>query len=316
MNDDRLSWLLEDAVSEVEPADRLPEIRSRARPSRRRWVYAGGALVAAAATVAAVAVVDRDAPDRALDPVVQPTASPSPEPSEQVEAVLPLLYWVGDAPRGDLLFSERTFLNLGYGETLLHAAVRTVIEGSPIDPDYRSAWRDVQLVSARDTGSTVRVTTTMDADKIPFEAALQVANTVYALLGQRVEIEFASADQGFPTVYRFGVLQSDDLVVLSPVQVEYPIEGQEVSGTFTASGLANSYEATVPWRVEDVEGAVVLEGFATAEGWMDRLYPWETDVDVSGLEPGTYTFVASTADPSGGAEGAGPTTDTRTVYVR
>ena len=48
---------------------------------------------------------------------------------------------------------------------------------------------------------------------------------------------------------------------------------------------------------------------------MDKLYPWETAVDVSGLAPGTYTFVALTDDPSGGAEGAGPTYDTRTIVV-
>jgi hypothetical protein len=48
---------------------------------------------------------------------------------------------------------------------------------------------------------------------------------------------------------------------------------------------------------------------------MDRLYPWETEIDVSDLEPGTYTFAAMTDDPSGGAEGPGATTDTRTIVV-
>ena len=31
---------------------------------------------------------------------------------------------------------------------------------------------------------------------------------------------------------------------------------------------------------------VVLDGFATAEGWMDKLYPWETSIDVSGPRAG------------------------------
>ena len=44
---------------------------------------------------------------------------------------------------------------------------------------------------------------------------------------------------------------------------------------------------------------------------MDRLYAWETTVDVSDLAPGHYTFEAMTSDPSGG-EGPGPFTDTRT----
>jgi hypothetical protein len=47
---------------------------------------------------------------------------------------------------------------------------------------------------------------------------------------------------------------------------------------------------------------------------MDKLYPWETEIDLSGLEPGDYTFVAMTDDPSNG-EGSGPTEDSKTITV-
>jgi hypothetical protein len=54
-----------------------------------------------------------------------------------------------------------------------------------------------------------------------------------------------------------------------------------------------------------------------AEGWgPDNLFPWKLEVDVSGLEPGTYLFVAMNDDPSGGAEGHGPDVDTRTIVVQ
>ncbi len=62
-------------------------------------------------------------------------------------------------------------------------------------------------------------------------------------------------------------------------------------------------------------GAVVLTYSAMAKGWEGRLYPWQAEIDVSGLAPGTYTFVAMTDDPTGGAEGGGPTSDTRTIVV-
>ena len=72
----------------------------------------------------------------------------------------------------------------------------------------------------------------------------------------------------------------------------------------------------MPWEIRDESDNVVLEGFVTALGWMDRLYEWETEpIDVSALPPGRYTFVAMTSDPSGGAEGFGPTSDTRTIIV-
>lgn len=79
-----------------------------------------------------------------------------------------------------------------------------------------------------------------------------------------------------------------------------PAEGAKVSDSFEASGKANSNEANVPWEVRDGSGETVLEGHATAEGWVDKLYPWKTTVDVSELEPGTYLFIARTDDTSDG----------------
>lgn len=85
-----------------------------------------------------------------------------------------------------------------------------------------------------------------------------------------------------------------------------PAEGATVSGSFTAAGKANSFEANVLWELRDADDTVVKEGYAMAEGWMDKLYPWKKRIDVSGLEPGEYLFVAMTEDPSGGNEGDGP----------
>ena len=102
--------------------------------------------------------------------------------------------------------------------------------------------------------------------------------------------------------------------MLNQVQINDPVEGQEVSGSFWARGAADSFEANVPWEIRQGD-EVVKSGFATAEGWMDKLYPWRADVDVSDLAPGDYTFVARTDDPSDG-EGGGPHVDTRTITVR
>ena len=57
------------------------------------------------------------------------------------------------------------------------------------------------------------------------------------------------------------------------------------------------------------------EGFATARRRGPPLPLGDRTIDVSDLAPGTYTFVAMTDDPSGGAEGFGPITDTRTIIV-
>jgi hypothetical protein len=83
---------------------------------------------------------------------------------------------------------------------------------------------------------------------------------------------------------------------------------------FIARGRASSFEATVPWEIRDGD-TVVTEGFATALGTGDRLFAWEAEVDLTGIAPGEYTFVAMTDDPSNG-EGAEPFVDTRTIVVR
>ncbi|MGH3351875.1 MAG: Gmad2 immunoglobulin-like domain-containing protein [Nocardioides sp.] len=79
-----------------------------------------------------------------------------------------------------------------------------------------------------------------------------------------------------------------------------PAEGETVSGTLEVSGKANSPEANVPWEIQDSSGEKVLDGAVTAEGWMDKLYPWKASIDVSELEPGTYVFIARTDDTSDG----------------
>ncbi len=129
--------------------------------------------------------------------------------------------------------------------------------------------------------------------------SIKRGGTDFRLLGLSTELEFR---------------QAPPLDVLALVSVTSPEEGATVSGSFTASGVANSFESNVPWEIREGD-TVVAQGFATADGWMDRLYPWTTEVDVSDLAPGTYTFAAMTDDPSGGAEGAGPTEDTKTIVV-
>jgi hypothetical protein len=150
-------------------------------------------------------------------------------------------------------------------------------------------------------------------------ARLAVQQLVYTLQGVQQERApvVVQLDGASTTLFGIdtsaGVEAAPQLDVLGLVNITTPEEGQAVSGSFTAEGVASSFEATVPWQVRQGE-EVVAEGFSTAGGWVDKLYPWQTEVDVSGLAPGEYTFVAMTDDPSGG-EGGGPTEDTKTIIV-
>jgi hypothetical protein len=325
--DDQLSRLISDAVDDVEPHDRLAEIRQRTQPrrSRRGWYAAGGALAAAAA-VTAIALAANQAAPRADDPgpVASPTVSTTPH-SDGPPPVASPAYYVGDTPQGPRLFREfHSVIDIGPGQRALRALVTP-----PSDPDYRTIWTNEFLtdsVSDPEAGMVFVGVTAASHDRPPgvteAEAQLAVQQAVYtlqAVFHEQLAVQFRLGDNPIDQV--FGVPTSEPLTaapqldVLSLVSVSNPSEGQEVTGSFVADGRASSFEGTVPWQLEDSSGAVVKAGFAQA-GMDDHLVPWETEpIDVSDLEPGTYVFTAMTDDASGG-EGAGPFTDTRTIVIQ
>src|SRR4029450_8881055 len=103
-----------------------------------------------------------------------------------------------------------------------------------------------------------------------------------------------------------------ELDVLALASISDPPDRRVVVDEFRARGVASSFEGTGPWQRKSAGGTVVRQGSAQTYGWVDRLYPWATGrIDVSELDPGTYTFVVMTDDPSG-REGPGPTVDTPT----
>lgn len=357
--------LLEYAVADVEPADRLHTIRQQVARRRRRRLGTGAVALAAAAAVAVVAVVTvtdqpvDDGPDVAGDP---PPTSPS-DPDDPDGDATPFgppdgdavpVYYVGDTPQGPRLYREFHRVDTGEGSETLRVlraaggALDLAVSDSAVDPDYRSLWPGTDLTEMGVPYAGRRDDNTYEIPEIsvvlrtghpalgprpanltPEEARMAVQALIYTLQGAcqcQASVNFvvqpakgprdpATSVLGFRTGPDGVIERAPQLEVLSLVSITDPNEGRVVEGTLTARGRASSFEATVPWELRDSSGEVVLEGAATAEGWMGRLYPWETEIDVSDLEPGEYTFVATTADPSGGAEGNGPYVDTRTITV-
>ncbi len=349
-DDTRLTELVREAAETIQPTDRLAEVRAAARAAdvrrrRRAWLVTGGASLATAAAVAAVAFAvapggDRAAgPDPGGDPSVTPgptetPTTPEPTPSETASAgsddlVAVPVYYVGDAPPGPRLYRE--FQRVPAADRLL-AAARAATSGAPLDPDYRSAWGgdvvesvsfdgidddgELQVVF-RDDFSDAALAIPTDQAELAIQAlvysvqgaAQATAPVTFWIAGERVD-SLLGVDVSQP------LARASQLKVLALVNVTTPAQGTVVSdGSLEASGVASSFEATVPWAILDATGATVQEGSAMAAGWMDRLYPWESVIDVSGLAPGDYTFVAKTDDPSGGAEGNGPFEDTKDFTI-
>ncbi|WP_341926086.1 Gmad2 immunoglobulin-like domain-containing protein [Nocardioides psychrotolerans] len=355
MNDDsrdeQLVGLITDAADGVEPTDRLSEIRTRTASARRRtrWYAAGGASFLVAAAVVTVALLGNPTSPSADDtgPAQDPTPTvtdPVPTPSGSASSADPptgagtttsyTVFYVGDTARGPRLFSEVRDLA---GERDLTAALRQ-LETAPQDPDYRGLWPEGSFADAGFDGigvdgqlSVVLADATLrerPAGMSEADAQLAVESVIWTLqaaasAGDPVQapVHFYLGrnpiDQvlGVPTAEGLAAGGSED--VQAQMNIAFPTEGDVVSGSFIALGRNNGFEATMTWTITDGAGTVVLDGFATAEGWGEGgLFPWETEsIDVSGLAPGRYTFTAANDDPSGGTEGSGPDTDTRSITV-
>lgn len=254
------------------------------------------------------------------------TTPPTDAPTESettggtTETVTVPVYFVGDTPRGPRLFAEQREVE---ADNPLEEAAALMAAGDAADPDYRTLFPEGGgFESIEYDGDKFAVTLRDDAWNTPApgmteaEAKLAVQQLVYTLQGvEGAEVPIVVLPSGMLFGDAPVVGAADELSTRALVNVLSPAEGATVTDTFTASGEASSFEATVPWQVRDEAGETVLEGFSTAEGYIDGLYPWQAEVDVSELAPGTYTFVAMTDDPSGGAEGGEPTEDTKTIVV-
>ncbi len=267
---------------------------------------------------------------KATDPAApSETGSPADPATETSDAAEPAdsatvpLYFVGDTPRGPRLFRE--FRSVPADNPLMEATA-LLLSGDALDPDYRTLWPQVEISDVQATDGVLLVQVAGDGfterpDGMSKQAAqLAIQQLVYTLQGvqqARVPVQFDRPDTD-PRLFGLSTEAAYDnapaLDVSSLVNITSPEQGSPVSGdTLSASGVASSFEATVPWEIHQ-GGEVVLDGFATAAGWMDKLFPWETEIDVSGLATGDYTFVARTDDASDG-EGDGPDEDTKDFAV-
>ncbi|WP_187366868.1 Gmad2 immunoglobulin-like domain-containing protein [Nocardioides dongxiaopingii] len=252
------------------------------------------------------------------------SGAPSTEPGEPGATTAAPVYFTGDSPFGQRLYRE--FREVGSDNPLEEAAA-LLVAGDALDPDYGTLLNGVRIEAVAQEDGALVVTlaedsvTSPDKSLSPADARLAVQSLVYTLqgvAGSRLPVRVVLADGapvdllGQPT--GDGVEAAKPLKVLALVSLTTPEEGATASGTLSVEGVASSFEATVPFFVTDASGSEVLRDFATAEGWLDDLYPWSAEVDISSLAPGEYVLHAMTDDPSGG-EGPGPYEDTRTFTV-
>jgi hypothetical protein len=341
--DDRLRQLLSDAVSDIEPTDRLDELRASVRPrpkvvpmARSRWWYAATGIIATAAVIGIVAYVTHVVGDRATDlgPATDSGASP-PATMTATDTSMPsptaspgdsgtsAVYYLGEGPHGTVLYRE-----LGArpaGTTALAYAVDGLM-ADPNDPDYRTPWHPGWLRNASAGGGRITVEVgdapaARPASMSPrdaSEAVQQVVYTLQAAVQRRDKVQFlrhgapVASVLGVPTSKPVGPGQA--VKVLSLMSISAPAEGAHVArGRLVVTGVNNGFEATVDVRLLR-HGVIRAQRSGTASGAYDpdRLFPWRVALDTSALSPGRYTLLAINGSGTGGKVDH----DTRTIFLR
>ncbi len=339
--DDRLRHLVDDAVSDVDPAPALSEIRNRTKVipmnRHRSWLVAAAAAVAVgAATVTTVALTRDDGalPDRAGPAATSDgdpdgdtaTTSPEPTPTATVptqEQAVPV-YYVGDTPAGPRLFREFHGMTLPDDRAATaQAALVEAVDDTALDPDYRSPWAELDVTVGEVTmsGGTVDVDLEGSLHDRPegmseAEAGMavqQLVHTVQAAFQEPVPVQLLL--DGARTDALLGVPVAEPLAAADPMEVQAsvwiiePQDGSDGTG-FVVTGRGAFFEANVSWQLLDGE-RVVKEGFTTAEECC-TLSPYSFELDAPA---GDYVLRVYDADMSGG-EGIGEAEDTKRLTFR
>ncbi|KAA1426196.1 hypothetical protein [Nocardioides antri] len=336
-HEDRLRALFHDAVSDVEPRDRLADVRRRTRARRtsggRHWAPLLVGAGAVAATVVAATFVfgglgDDPEPDHDI-PIAGTSSTDGPTTAAAG------VYFVGETPTGPRLFREFQAVTRTADpeQKVLYALQRLTFDLGPRDPDYRTLWPS-------DSFSAVRLEDDRIVVELGTDGALtgdsglgrlgvqQAVYTAEAALGERLPLAFEWNGELAREVLGLFVAATVDrdssFALTAPVNISDPSEGLRVDvDTWSANGTMSTNVRRVAWTLS-LDGDVVLRGRAepaAIDGPDARATlgapGWETgEIDLSGLAPGDYVFEVTGLDVGQTSDAAREFSDTRTITVR
>jgi len=244
-----------------------------------------------------------------------PTASPTPTPTatgaagtDEVTA-----WFVRSVERG--LFLEPVTVELaaptlGVARAAMEALVRGPDAGEgletlvPPGTEVLGVDRDQQLLTV-DLSDEVRTPVGGAAGEAAFAQQLAWTGTQFEGVAQvRLLVVGAPIDQLWGHLDWSQPVTRDEFA-LSPVIIYQPEPGAEISsGSVTAFGTADVFEATLLVRLLRPDGSLAAEAVVTATCGTGCRGTWETSF--TGLQtPGEWVIEAAETDPSGG-EGPPP----------
>ncbi len=327
----RLRAALTSEADMVNPSDDgLQNIRSGIDASGRPWwrhpaTPALAAAVVLAVMVGGIAVFALGGDDKpvtaATDPTSTPTTSqspsPTPSPSES-DTPLPIegdvyVYYVMDDGQGPRLYREQR-PNPGMGP--VDAALATLFNEAPLDPQYQSPWPAGTTVLDLSTSGD---TATLDVSGFPKLGAqaeeVAVQQLVYTVTANdkavkkvRLLVDGKTPASGHTDLSQ-PLARAPMIDVQGWIWLLSPTEGASVSSPVDFTGYGTAFEATISWQLRQ-DGKVVDEG--TVMGGSNGEFG-EFAGSLGDLPAGTYELRAF---ESSAKDGSPQHVDTKTFTVK
>ncbi len=206
------------------------------------------------------------------------------------------LYFAGESGNSLRLYSEIHHVQGSSDQDLVNGLSELISGGKPIDPDYVNLWQsDSRLNSVLVEGDLATVDLHLGKLNVGAEAEMraieQLLFTIAAIEESIKRVKFLNDGEGIETfaghvdVTRpFQIDAGYDSLATVDLDVE---EGATLAKPYFANGFACTFEANVPWSLEQ-SGAVVNSGAVTAKfACPDRS---KFEIDLGNLAPGKYTL--------------------------
>lgn len=252
----------------------------------------------------------------AESPASEQTASPGPSPSqtvsEQAASQEVTAWFLRETP--DALWVEPRTTLVPPTEGVGRAAMELLFSGKAGHPELLAVVSDVEVRDVRREDDVLVVDVDEDVKEgrgSGYEEgfAQQFAYTAAqfdGVRGARLLVEGEPIDTLWGHMDWSGVMEPEPFKE-TPITIESPDWGQAVpQGALTASGQANTFEATLAVRLIDPDGKTVEEQWITATSGSGTRGTWEHTFDAPVDRAGTWTVEAEEPDPSGGMEGRPP----------
>ncbi len=235
------------------------------------------------------------------------------------------VYWIGASRTRSWLYRE--FLDAGSTSAGAAQALRLMLAGAPLDPDYSSPWAAGQVtVTLSPSVVTVDLPSsvfrgTLDAtqaqlalQQLVYTATAAAKDSTDTGAGVRVLVDGKAGATVWGGALTLPDVAHRDPSVVAPIWIIDPQQGQVLHASpVTIDGVGTAFEGQLSYSVVSSDGTVVASG--TTVGGSTARAPFTITTP---LRPGTYTVTVWAPDVSNGTSPEGPQLypDTKTFTLR